>query len=246
MPRPLLSVTLGVLLLAGGARAESFTAEQRQEIVEIVRAALKTDPSILRDAAVALEHDDALRQDAAARVAIANAGDALKARAGDPEAGNPAGDVTVVEFYDPRCPYCRRMMPVTDALIKADPGVRIVFKDIPILGAASVLESKAMLAAQNQNGYLRMQDALLHATPSATTETVRDAARKAGLDPDRLLRDMDDPRIQARIDANLALARSLGVSGTPAFVVGQKLVPGALELGDLKQLVAEARRHSGG
>ncbi|HTR15728.1 MAG TPA: DsbA family protein [Acetobacteraceae bacterium] len=246
MPRPFLSVTLGVLLLAGGAHAESFTAEQRHEIVEVVRAALKADPSILRDAAAALERDDALRQDAAARAAIASASDALKARSGDPEAGNPAGDVTVIEFYDPRCPYCRRMLPVVDALIKADPGVRIVFKDMPILGPASVLESKAMLAAQNQNGYLRMQDALMHDTPAATPDTVRDAARKAGLDADRLLRDMDDPRIQARIDANLSLARSLGVSGTPAFVVGQKLVPGAVELGDLKQLVAEARRHSGG
>ncbi|MBN8888758.1 MAG: hypothetical protein ABS99_08370 [Acetobacteraceae bacterium SCN 69-10] len=225
------------------ARAQGgFTAAQRAEIVQIVREALRQDPTILRDAITALQDDESARKDAAARAAIGGLGPVLTRTPGDPQAGNPKGDVTVVEFYDVRCPYCRRMVPVMAELLKRDANIRVVYKDIPILGPASVLGAKAMLAALNQGGYQRLYDILMTGNPNIDMAVLEDAARRAGLDWPRLRRDMDSKPVQARIDANLALAHRLGIQGTPAYVIGNQLLPGAVELADLQGAVAAARR----
>ena len=245
-------ILLAALVLAGGlilvrpaaradAPAASFTAAQRAEIVEIVRQAMKTDPSILRDAVTALEADEANIREAAARLAIGKAEPVLTRSSGDPVAGNPNGDVTVVEFYDVRCPYCRRMRPVLAQLLHDDPNIRLVYKDIPILGPASVLGAKAVLAAQRQGGYLRMHDLIMSDPPDVTEASLRAEAARAGLDWARLRHDMDDPAIARRISANLDLAHALGIDGTPAYVIGAKLLPGAVELSDLQEAVAAAR-----
>jgi protein-disulfide isomerase len=226
-----------------GAAASAFTGQQRQEIVDIVRAALKTDPSILRDAVAALQQEEGHRQDVAARAAIGGMSDALLHGQGDPIAGNPNGDVTVVEFYDVRCPYCRRMLPVLADVLKRDHAVRIVYKDIPILGPGSLVAARAVLAAQRQGGYQKLHDALMAGTPTIDREVVHGAASKLGLDWERLQRDMDDPAIQARIDANLQLAHTLQIEGTPAYVIGAQMLPGAVDLAELQGAVAAARKH---
>ncbi len=238
------ALLLGLALAPGARAAEapaSFTPAQRAEIVAIIREAMVRDPTILRDAVAALQESESAHRDAEARSAIAAAGPALVRAAGDPVAGNPRGDVTVVEFYDLRCPYCRRMLPVIDALLKRDPKVRLVYKDIPILGPGSVLGARAVLAAQLQDGYARLQTALMHGGPQITEDSLQSAARAAGLDWARLQHDMKDPAIAARLHDNLDLARQLGIDGTPAFVIGQRLMPGALELADLQGAVAAAR-----
>ena len=222
--------------------APSFTPQQQQEIVGIVRAALKSDPSILRDAITALQEEDRLKQEVVARTAIQQAGDALAKTPGDPVAGNPNGDVTVVEFYDLRCPYCRRMLPVDAELLASDGKLRLVYKDIPILGPESLLGAKAVLAAQRQGGFLKLHDAIMRGTPNITEASLHEAADAVGLDWPRLLRDMADPLVRARIDANLELARSLGVDGTPAYVVGRKMLPGAMDLSVLRDAVAATRK----
>ena len=223
------------------AAPAGFTPGQRAEIVRIMRDALKTDPSILRDAVQSLRSDDQQQQAAAMRTALAGEQANLTRNPADQVAGNPQGDVTLVVFYDPRCPYCRRLNPTLAALLAADPGVRLVYKDMPILGPASVLESHALLAAQKQNGYLPLMEALMQAPPDATPDMVRAQAEKLGLDWSRLKQDMDAPAVSQRLDGNIALARRLGIEGTPALVVGHQLIPGAAELTDLQQAVAEAR-----
>ena len=220
----------------------SFTAAQRQEIIDIIRQALRSDPTILRDAVTALQADDTDREQGAARAAITGSRDALLRTPGDPIEGNPNGDVTIVEFYDVRCPYCRRMLPVVADLLKRDRNVRIVYKDIPILGPASVVGAKAVLAAQRQGGYLKLREALMTGGPQIDADTVKAAAQRLGLDWDRLQRDMADPAIQARIDASLRLAHTLNIQGTPAYVIGDALLPGALSLNDLQAMVAGARK----
>ncbi|MCW3473116.1 DsbA family protein [Limobrevibacterium gyesilva] len=225
-----------------GAAAGSFTAQQRQEIVDILRAALKADPSILRDAIETLQADEGSRQEAAAQAAISSMADALTRTPGDPVAGNPAGDVTVVEFFDVRCPYCRRMQPVMAELLRKDRNIRVVYKDIPILGPASVMGAKALLAAQRQGGYLKLFEVLMSGPPNVDQDSLRAAAIRVGLDWDRLQRDMADPAIQARIDANLQLAHALQIQGTPAYVIGGRLLPGAVELAELQDAVALARK----
>ncbi len=218
----------------------SFSPAQRAEIVAIVRDALRTDPSILRDAVGALQADETREQAGATRDALAAHRQALVATAGDPTAGDAKGRPTVVEFYDTRCPYCRRMVPVMADLVRAVPGLRVVYKDIPILGPGSTLQAKALLSALALGGdpaYLRMQDAVMKDTATPSEATIRADATAAGLDPDRIAAGMASPAVQARIDANLKLASALHVEGTPALVIGNQLIPGAVGLDDLKSAV---------
>jgi protein-disulfide isomerase len=240
------ALILLILFCAGifwvpGAHAESFTPAQRAEIVAIVRNALKQDPSILRDAVTALQEEDGEKSQAAARAAIAEQRGSLVATS-DPVAGDPQGDVTIVEFFDTRCPYCRHMEPVMTEFLARDRKVRLVYKDLPILGPASVMGTKALLAAQNQNAYVKMRDAVMRLPPDTTLQQLEATANTLGLDWPRLARDMEAPSVQARIDQNLKLAHSLGIQGTPALVIGNDLIPGAVELADLTKAVAAARR----
>jgi protein-disulfide isomerase len=242
MPR--IAPLLILALLTGwssAARADGFTPAQRAEIVAIVRDALKQDPTILRDAVVALQADETEKSQQAARAAIAESHDSLVTPA-DPVAGDPHGDVTIVEFFDTRCPYCRRMEPTMTEFLGQDRRVRLVYKDLPILGPASVMGSKALMAAQKQNAYVPMREALMKLPPDTTLQQIQAAAQTLGLDWPRLARDMDDPSVQARIDGNIQLAHALGIQGTPALVIGHDLVPGAVDLTDLQREVADARR----
>lgn len=229
-----------LLWVCGSAVAAEFTPAQRSEIVAIMREALTKDPSILRDAVMALQADDTAKGEAASKAAIADSRDDL-VTASDPVAGNPHGDVTIVEFFDTRCPYCRRMDPVMDSFLAQDKKVRLVYKDLPILGPGSLLGSKALLAAQRQGAYLKMREAVMKLPPDTTMEQLERTARSLGLDWSRMAHDMKDPAIQARLDANIALARKLGIQGTPALIVGSDLIPGALDLSDLRAAVAQAR-----
>jgi protein-disulfide isomerase len=228
---------LACALLIRPAVADEFTPAQRAEIVRILRDALKQDPSILRDAVASLQADDARRDADASRTAIAAQRDNMVSP-DDPVAGNRTGSVTVVEFYDTRCPYCRQMEPTMLQLLQKDRSVRLVYKDLPILGPQSVLAAHALLAAQKQGGYDRLRTALMRMPPDYTKDQIMAAAGKLGLDDARLARDMDDPAITARLDANLRLARALGIDGTPAVVVGDTLMPGAVELADLEKAIA--------
>jgi protein-disulfide isomerase len=229
-----------VAALCCQASADGFSPAQRVEIVAIMRDALKQDPSILRDAVIALQADDTEREKTASHAAVIAAKDLLTT-ANDPVGGNPHGNVTIVEFFDVRCPYCRKLEPEMTSLLAADHDIRLVYKDLPILGPASVLGSKALLAARKQNAYEKLRDAMMRMPPDITQSAIETEAKKLGLDPVRLLHDMDDPAIQAQIDANLKLAQQLGVQGTPAMVVGDEMLPGAVDVAELKAAVAEAR-----
>ncbi len=246
MVRPLLAGLLGVLLGVSGARADPFTPAQRDEIVGIVRDALKRDPSILRDAVEALQSDESARRQASTRSAIAASHDALVADPADPVSGNPTGDVTVVEFFDTRCPYCRKLEPTMATLLGRDRGVRLVYKDLPILGPASVVGAKALLAAQLQadggrGGYDKGREGLRGGGADASNEGGLASARGVGLDPERLARDMESASVQGRIAANLQLARALGIQGTPALVIGDTLLPGAIDVAELQEAVRAER-----
>lgn len=230
----------GLLDASPGDAAEAFTVVQRDEIVRILRNALVADPSILRDAVAAMQTAEKQHQDEDARARVA-ANAAKLIEPNDPVAGNPHGDVTIVEFFDVRCPYCKRMeQPMTD-LLSGDRRVRLVYKDLPVLGPASVLGAKALLAAQKQGHYDRLRDALMHTDVPITMESIRSEAQRIGLDWAQLAKGMQDPEIDARLQSNLKLAASLGIQGTPAFVIGGELLPGAVDFNELQRAVAAAR-----
>ncbi len=223
------------------AAAQQFSAEQRQEIISILREALRQDPSILRDALEAMESAEQENREQATRAALAAHAEALFRDPADPVRGNPQGSVTLVEFFDARCGYCKQLHPTLEQLIRRQPDLRVVMKDLPILGPNSVLASRALLAAQRQGKYGPLQDALLKLREEPTEPVLRREAERVGLDWARLRRDMDDPAVQRRLQANLALAQALHIQGTPAIVVGEQVIPGAVDLGTLEALVAAAR-----
>ena len=241
------TLALGAALLLGAAApaaAQALSPEQRKEVVDVLREALRSDPSILREAILALQQAEQDDRAGAQRAAIAARADALLRDPADPVKGNPRGDVTIVEFFDARCGYCKTLHPTMEALLREDPQVRLVLKDLPILGPNSLLASRALLAAQRQGKYVPLQDALMRLKGEPTEAALQAEAERAGLDWARLKRDMQDPALQARLQGHLELARAIGIEGTPALVIGGQLVPGAVDLPTLRQLVAQAR-HEG-
>lgn len=242
------SGALATLLALGGQTAAQaapdggFTPAQRAEIVSIVRNALKTDPSILTDAVAAMQNKASEQKATTALEVIRH----NKARFGDSTTdivlGNPHGTLSVVEFYDPRCPYCRKVLPDLDALVAAEPQLRLVEKVIPVLGPNSVLDSQAIIAAGLQNAYKPFQQALMTDTSAPGLDRIRHAATQAGLDADRLVKDMKNPAVSAALAQNMALARSIELDGTPTFIIGdQQIIPGAVSLEDLKAAVEKLK-----
>jgi protein-disulfide isomerase len=232
-----LSIVLLVLVGAlppVAASAGGFTPAQRAEIVQIVRQALKQDPSILHDALAAMQAD-------AARAAINAVRDRLVTPA-DAFVGNPKGDVSIVEFFDTRCPYCRAMEPTMENFVATRHDVRLVYKDLPVLGPASVLGSKALLAAQRQGAYAEMRKAVMQLPPNTTLEMIHAAADKLGLNWDRLSHDMNSAEVKQQIADNLNLARQLGIDGTPAMVIGDTMIQGAVDSSHLQRAVAGAEK----
>ena len=241
MRRSFLLAAAGTLF-AGRAMAQAFTEAQRAEIVEILRDALRRDPTILREAFGALQAAEERDRETAQRDAITAHRQEIFGVAGDPVRGNPRGDVTIVEFFDARCPYCKRLHAEMKPLLQRDRNIRVVMKDLPILGPQSVVASRALLAAQRQGKYPELYDALMSLRGEPTDAAIRAEAQRVGIDADRMLRDMNDPEIQRRLDANVALARTLRIEGTPALIIGDTLIPGAVPIAQLEQIIAEERQ----
>lgn len=229
------------LLVPAPAMAQGLTPQQRDEVLALIRNALREDPAILREALAALEEAETREREAAQAAALRAARPALFADATLPSRGNPQGRVAIAEFFDARCGYCKQLHPVLEQALAADRDIRVVMLDLPILGPNSVLAARAMLAAQRQGRYAELQDALLRLREEPTEPVLRREAERLRLDWPRLRREMDDPAVARRIQANLALAQQLGIQGTPALVVGEALVPGAVDLPTLQGLVARAR-----
>lgn len=164
--------------------------------------------------------------------------------AGSPRAGATDADVVVVVFTDYRCPVCRRTDGALERLLASDPHVRVHFKDWPILGEASRLGAQAALAAERQGKYLALHRALMEDPAPLSAERLPELARKAGLDADRLARDMAEHGrdIDEQLNRHAAQAFALGLRGTPAYLVGPYLIEGGLDERRLARAVAKARR----
>lgn len=240
------AVTVSVFAaIALAAAAPATRAEQPadlsvQQIEKIVREYLLREPEIIYQALEELQRRQAEAEAARQQAAIAeNRGDLLNDPA-SPVGGNPDGDVTLVEFFDYRCAYCRRVVSSMRALLDEDRDLRVVFKELPVLGPDSERAARAALASRRQGGYVPFHFALM-AAEDLSLQGIRAAAEAVGLDPDRLEADMSAPEVNAAIQANYALANELGIEGTPAFVIGTQLIPGAVDKARLEQLIREAR-----
>jgi protein-disulfide isomerase len=231
--------------LAGAAAAEDAKADAGlsvEQIEQIVRDYLMREPEVVYQALEELQRRQAAAEAERRQTAIVDNREQLINDAGDPVAGNPDGNVTVVEFFDYQCTYCRQVVQSVRELIDEDQQLRVVFKEFPILGEASLVAARAALAAREQGAelYLSFHLALM-GSRDLSLGAIMKLAEQVGLDPERLTADMRAPAIDQQLQANYTLAQKLGIEGTPAFVVGEEVIPGAVDKRRLAGLVEDVR-----
>lgn len=238
-------VVAALLVLAAfhlPAAAQGFSPDQKKAIEELVRAYILKNPEIIREAVEALQAKEQQSAEERRAESITKLRSELIADPTSPVLGNPAGDVTVVEFFDYRCPYCKRTGPVIDQLVKDDGRIRRVMKEFPILGPESQFASRVALAAAAQQKYEPVHRLLLGTKGALDKDTVMKLAKDAGVDMDRLKQDLKSPAIDEALKRNRELAGALEITGTPAFVIGKEFVPGAADLDTFKAIVARSRK----
>ncbi len=225
------------------AAADALTPAQKSAVEGVVRDYILKNPETLIDALRGYEEKQRATAEVEAQKAVAANLDALEKDPAAPVAGNPKGDVTIVEFFDYHCPYCKKVVPTVQELLKSDPKIRWVFKELPILGPDSVTASQAALAVWKiaPDKYMDFHVALMGTRGEFNEARILETAKKVGIDPDKLKAAMADPAIKAAIEQNHDLANTLQINGTPAFIIGGKLVPGAADLTTLREMVEKAR-----
>jgi len=207
--------------------AMKVSPEHKKEIELIIKSYLVANPEIFVDIQNALEEKVEKEQAQKLKVAIAENASEIY-RAGEASvAGNPDGDITVVEFFDYNCGYCKHGLHDVIKLVETDPKVRVVFKELPILSKGSEEASHVALAAQKQGKYWELHKAMLSAKGQMNEASALQIAEKLGLDMDKLKKDMASPEVKVEIEKAAALAKKLGVNGTPHFLVGDRAVAGA-------------------
>ena len=219
-----------------------LTPEETRAFEKIIRDYILANPEIITDALKILDARKRVSDAKQARQQLAARRDVIQNDPGSPVGWNPDGDVTIVEFFDYRCPYCRAVVPQLAQLKKQDRGIRYVYKEWPILGPISKVAARAALAAWKQGRYEEYHEALMTYPGKLTEKGVFETAERLGLDVDRLREDMEAPEIAASLARTQGLAKALGVTGTPAFVIGNELLPGAVNLDRLKAAVRRARK----
>lgn len=240
---------LSVGLVAGGlafpAAAQeksAFSDAQRREIQGLVRAYLLENPELINEMVELLQDKQAAERDEKQKEVIAKHHDEIF---NPPEAtviGNVKGDVTVVEFFDYNCGYCKSMFPALMETLAEDGKIRLVLKELPILGPPSEAAAKAALAARKQGKYSEFHQALLSSKRALSEPQIMSIAKTVGLDVVQLQADMKDKSIKDIIERNRDLARDLQINGTPAVFVGEKFFPGAMSKDNIKVAIDEARQ----
>lgn len=236
-----LTIALGFGFCVAARAGEAPDAARRQEIETVVREYLRAHPEVVLEALQEMERREQEKQQTQRVEAIRAHLTELTQDPGSPVGGNANGRVTIVEFFDYQCGYCKHQAAELTTLLQTDADVRLVYKDLPILGPASVFAARAALAAQRQGKHGAFHDALMAASERLTEQKVLQIAAQVGLDTARLEKDMAEPAVSEALERNFRLQRALNIQGTPALIVGTEFVPGAVSLETLSALVARAR-----
>ena len=234
-----------VLVTPTAARAQSFNDQQKGELGSIIREYLVQHPEVLQEAMAELEKRQAAAEAEKAKAAVKNNAQTLFDSSRQVVVGNAQGDVTLVEFFDYNCGYCKRALTDLTDLMKDDSKLRVVLKEFPVLGPGSQEAAQVAIAArmQDKSGkkYFDFHQRLLGGRGPADRARALAAAKEAGFDMARIERDMASPEVKATIEENMKLAEQLGLNGTPSYVVGSDVVVGAVGLEALKGKVKAAR-----
>lgn len=238
----LLPVLALALVPVSSRAADALTPAQTDQVNKLIHDYFMNNPKALIDA---IEHAEAsMKQDerGQAKELLQSHREELEQDPTSPVLGNAKGDVTIVEFFDYRCPYCKVTAPTLQTLISQDPKVRVVMKEFPILGKESVFASRVALVARKHGKYAEFHQAMFALKTKVDDAQTLEVAKSIGLDPAEVKKEAEAADIDAILKHNYELAKALNVSGTPAFVIGDTLLPGAVELKDFQDAIAAARK----
>lgn len=244
MKKLLFAALMSVVFASTAAAQESFTQNQEDKIREIVRQYLLSNPEVIRDALISLQ----AREQAEQRIALTKNLEAQQAKltrsSDDPVGGNADGTITVVEFFDYNCPYCRRAKPEVRKLLNNDKRVRYVFKEFPVLSETSVVAARIALAVwkTSPEKYFDFHNELMNIKARVSEATIRAALNAAGLDWETVRARAGQPDIENQLQRTTILADSLQISGTPTFVIGREIIPGFVTYDKLQDAVDRAAR----
>ena len=247
--RPFAAALLAVFIAlpaAAPVRAQSFTADQRGEIERIVKEYLLSHPELLQEVMSELEKRQAVAEAEKHRTAVKQYSEVIFSSPRQVTLGNTQGDVTVVEFFDYNCGYCKRAMSDMLDLMKNDAKLKFVLKEFPVLGEGSMQAAQVAAAVrmQDKSGgkkYLEFHQKLLTGRGPADKARALAVAKEIGLDVARIEKDMAGDEVKAQLEESFKLAEALGLNGTPSYVVGNDVVVGAVGLNTLKEKVNAAR-----
>jgi protein-disulfide isomerase len=236
----------GALAVAPAAQAQNavFNEQQKQAIGEVVREYLLKNPEVLAEVISELEKRQAEAQQTAQASALKETKQTLLNAPHSYVAGNPSGDVTLVEFFDYNCGYCKKALADVQTLMKGDPKLRVVLKDFPVLGPDSVEASRVALAVKNQLQGQKLFDyhvKVLETRGRVGGERAMAVAKEMGVDMAKLQKDLDSAEVRNALQENMALGDKLNLTGTPAFIIGETVIPGAVGIEPLKQVVDNVR-----
>ena len=225
------------------AADNDISAEERRKIETVVQDYLTEHPEVIMEAIRELQRRQTVAQ---MLPAIERYRSYLETDSDAPVLGNPDGDVTIVEFFDYRCGFCRRHYPAVMKLVKEDGNIRLMPKQFPILDGndakpLSMLSAKAALAAHKQGRFAEFHAAMMTTGSQVTEDSIYQVAAKVGLDVAQLKADMGDKLIEKRITNTLAIGQDIGFSGTPGYIIGRDVVLGAEGYDRLKEAIERAR-----
>ncbi len=224
------------------AKAQEFSDSQKAEIKNIFDEYLSNSGEKILESVNGYQAKLAEQDRIEASKKAAGFVDTLKDKKGAPMAGNPDGDVTMIEFFDYNCGYCRKALNEIKTVLKDDKNLKVIFIDMPILGPASLEASKWSLAANKQGKYFEYHKALMDHNGQKDKAVFEKLAKEVGLDVKQLAKDKDDESIAKLLDENIAQAQSIGIRGTPGFIVAGELTPGYMPADEIKKIIAKARK----
>jgi protein-disulfide isomerase len=222
-------------------KSGAFTAAQKEEMNTVIHDYLMNNPTVIMDAVAKYRSDKQANDEKAFDSKIQEKSAELYKKPGEPVTGNKNGDVTMVEFFDYNCGYCKHALKDVQALVKDDKNLRVVFKDFPILAESSHTAARYALAAGRQGKYWEFHQAMMEHNGAITEDGIMQVAKSIGLDTEKLKKDAADPAIRAQIESNLALGRDIGIQGTPGFVINGTVLRGAYGLEAMQKAIADVR-----
>ena len=232
-----------LILIAAPVAAQNLSSADKEAINAQIRAYILQNPEIIVEAMQVLEQREQNAQARADQDLVASMREPLENDGYSLVTGNPDGDVTVIEFLDYRCGYCKQAHDGVKALIASDPNIKFIIKEFPILGPESTFASRAAMAsiAQGDDMYLKFNDAMMRHRGDLDQQTVMRIAGDVGIDQAQLAQDVQNPEIASNIRETYGLARRLDISGTPAFIIGDTIIRGFLPYDSLKEIVEDQR-----